>query len=237
MRAVILQSNYIPWKGYFHLLSLADKFVVYDSVQYTTNDWRNRNRLIGPAGPIWLTVPIKTAGRFGQRIYDATVLDAKWARKHWLTSEQCLRDRPYFSNFADAWHDQFLRCAEFVKLAEINVAWLKLLLSQMDVQTQLILDTSISISATDPTDRIVEICDHLECDRYLTGPAGLTYLNIDTFSKRRIKLEVIDYSAYPEYPQSRTDFTHAVSILDFLSNVEIGQVRSLLSEQRLTSVN
>ena len=54
----VVQSNYLPWKGYFDLIHDADLFVFYDHVQYTKLDWRNRNRLKTPSGQRWLTVPV-----------------------------------------------------------------------------------------------------------------------------------------------------------------------------------
>lgn len=55
----ILQSNYNPWKGYFDLIALADIFVIYDEVQYTKNDWRNRNHIITLQVVQWITIPVK----------------------------------------------------------------------------------------------------------------------------------------------------------------------------------
>jgi hypothetical protein len=58
MTAVVLQSSYIPWRGYFDLIHDADVFVFYDDVQYTVNDWRNRNRIKTANGVVWLTIPV-----------------------------------------------------------------------------------------------------------------------------------------------------------------------------------
>ena len=58
-KIAILQSNYIPWKGYFDIIQKSDVFVIYDEVQYTKNDWRNRNLIKTPNGLEWLTIPVK----------------------------------------------------------------------------------------------------------------------------------------------------------------------------------
>jgi len=60
-RIAILQSNYIPWKGYFDIINSVDEFILYDEVQYTKNDWRNRNRIKTANGPLWLTIPVRRA--------------------------------------------------------------------------------------------------------------------------------------------------------------------------------
>ena len=49
-RVAITQSNYIPWKGYFDLIAMVDELILLDDVQYTKQDWRNRNRIKTPTG-------------------------------------------------------------------------------------------------------------------------------------------------------------------------------------------
>ena len=66
-RVAVLQSNYVPWKGTFDLIGSVDDFVVYDGVQFTKNDWRNRNRIKVAAGSPWLSIPVKTGGRFARK--------------------------------------------------------------------------------------------------------------------------------------------------------------------------
>ena len=78
----IIQSNYLPWRGYFDFIDDVDLFVIYDDMQYTKNDWRNRNRIKTPQGPAWVTIPIKQLS-VNQLIQD-TVIDYRkdWRRKH-----------------------------------------------------------------------------------------------------------------------------------------------------------
>ena len=87
-KIVILQSNYIPWKGYFDLMAAADEFLLFDEVQFTKNDWRNRNRIVLNGKLHWLTLPVKTAGTFGGAIDQIEVSNANWARVHWSTLKQ-----------------------------------------------------------------------------------------------------------------------------------------------------
>ena len=58
-KIAILQSNYIPWKGYFDLINMVDEFIIYDDVQYTKNDWRNRNKIKTSQGIQWLSIPVR----------------------------------------------------------------------------------------------------------------------------------------------------------------------------------
>jgi len=79
----IVQSNYIPWKGYFDLINSVDEFILYDDMQYTRRDWRNRNTIKSQHGLIWLTIPVQAKGKYLQKIKDTMVRDNKWARDHW----------------------------------------------------------------------------------------------------------------------------------------------------------
>src|SRR4029079_10372519 len=90
----VLQSNYLPWKGYFDIIHDADLFIFYDDVQYTKNDWRNRNRIKAPGGTAWLTVPVGQA--LDRRICDVEIREHHWQLKHWRTLQQCYGQSPHF---------------------------------------------------------------------------------------------------------------------------------------------
>src|SRR4051795_9823692 len=95
-RVAVVQSNYIPWKGYFDLINRVDEFVLYDDRQYTRRDWRNRNRIKTPSGPVWLTIPVQVKGRYLQRIDETLACGSGWARSHFDTLRQSYRAAPYF---------------------------------------------------------------------------------------------------------------------------------------------
>jgi hypothetical protein len=60
-KLAIIQSSYIPWKGYFDIIRMADHFIPYDDVQYFKGSWRNRNKIKTPKGSEWLTIPVDMA--------------------------------------------------------------------------------------------------------------------------------------------------------------------------------
>ena len=101
-RLAIIQSSYIPWKGYFDAIATVDEFILLDDAQYTKRDWRNRNRIKPPAGPQWLTIPDQVKGRFEQRIDETLVADPSWAEKHWSTLVNVYRRASGFDEVA-AW--------------------------------------------------------------------------------------------------------------------------------------
>ena len=82
MKSVMIsQSNYIPWKGYFDMIASVDVFVVYDEVQYTKNDWRNRNLIKTKNELQWLTIPVKQES-LSQTICETEVFNTNWKKKH-----------------------------------------------------------------------------------------------------------------------------------------------------------
>ena len=123
-RITLLQSNYLPWRGYFDFMAKSDEFIVYDSCQYTVNDWRNRNQVKMRDGVRWITVPVVTKGRFGQRITEAEVVDHKWAKTHLATITTSLSKAPFAKEILDLLGECYAATASTPLLHEINVRFL-----------------------------------------------------------------------------------------------------------------
>ncbi|HEU0318626.1 MAG TPA: WbqC family protein, partial [Solirubrobacteraceae bacterium] len=133
-RTAIVQSNYIPWKGYFDLIDHVDEFVLLDEVQYTRRDWRNRNRIKTAAGIRWLTIPVQTRGRYDQRIDETRVADAGWRQSHWSAIEQAYRPAPHFAAVAAALEPLY-RDLDAELLSEVNFAFLCRLRDMLSIDT------------------------------------------------------------------------------------------------------
>ena len=58
------QPNYLPYLGFFDKIVRSDVFIIADITQFVRQDWQNRNRIKGPSGVFWLTVPIEHVGHF-----------------------------------------------------------------------------------------------------------------------------------------------------------------------------
>lgn len=219
MRLAVLQSNYIPWKGYFDLMAMADLFVIYDSAQYTKNDWRNRNLIATTEGLRWLTIPIKTGGKFGQSIDEAQVQDGRWSRKHWATISQSLSRRRFFADFRDDWDDAYSVSRGMSRLHDVNLHFLKVIARQFGIATPLVDDRQFQLARDTPTGKLVQMCMSVGADRYVTGPSALKYLDVERFHDLGIAVDVIDYGHYPEYDQGSNSFEHGVSAFDLLASV------------------
>jgi len=213
---LILQSNYIPWKGYFDLMHDADEFILYDDTQYTRQDWRNRNQVKAENGRQWLTIPV--VGRFGQRIDETEVANRGWAAKHWKTLVQLYRGAPHFETYAQRIDSLYRSAAEERMLSRVNRLFLE------GIGNILGLKTTLKWSSDFPTgegrtERLVDLCRATGAGRYISGPAARSYLQPDLFEQAGVELIFKSYDGYPEYSQQHAPFTHGVTVLDLLFNV------------------
>ena len=208
----ILQSNYIPWKGYFDLINAADEFVFYDTVQFTKNDWRNRNKIKTPQGVQWISVPV--SHHFGQSIQETLIGDDRWSEKHWRTISQCYAKAPYFSEYKGVFQDLYTKMTE-KHLSQVNYRFIREICDILGIRTRLSWSSDYAM-IEGKTARLVDLCQQLGGTEYLSGPAAMDYLEDELFEEAGIKLSYIDYSGYPEYNQLYPPFEHGVSIIDLI---------------------
>jgi hypothetical protein len=213
----IVQSNYIPWKGYFDLMARVDEFILYDDVQYTRRDWRNRNRLKSPEGVRWLTIPVQVKGRYLQRIDETFVSDPRWGEHHWATLRGWYGKAPFFKRYRETLEDLYRNTREH-ELSAINRRFLETLRDLLGIATPLTSSADYQ-SGGEKTERLLGICQAAKASRYVSGPTARAYLEEDRFRAVGIEVEWMSYEGYPEYPQLQPPFEHGVSVVDLLLNV------------------
>jgi hypothetical protein len=215
-KIAILQSNYIPWKGYFDLIAAVDEFILFDDMQYTKRDWRNRNLIKTEQGLKWLTIPVKVKGRYFQTIQETEIDGDEWARVHWRTIQNFYSKTPYFKSLSQLFESVFLT-KKHVFLSELNCSLIELICAYLDIRTK-ITKSSDYVSCEGKTERLASLCQQAGGDEYLSGPSARDYIDESIFKAKNIKLSWFDYNGYPEYPQLFGKFEHGVSILDLLFN-------------------
>ncbi|MGE8099721.1 WbqC family protein [Pseudomonas fluorescens] len=214
-KIAIVQSNYIPWKGYFDMIAAVDEFILYDDMQYTRRDWRNRNQIKTPQGLQWLTVPVKVKGKYHQTIFETEIEGTDWAAVHWKSLQQNYRRTPYFDEIS-AWLEP-LYLTPYTRLSDLNRAFLERICLYLGIKT-LISSSSDYTLSDGKTERLADLCVQAGATEYISGPAARDYVEADVFSERGVHLSWFDYSGYLEYPQLWGDFSHYVTILDLLFN-------------------
>lgn len=217
-KVAILQSNYIPWKGYFDLINVVDEFVVFDDVQYTKNDWRNRNIIKTKQGLKWLTIPVQKTGRLTNHrtIRQTKIIDKDWNKKHWDAILFNYSKAKCFSDYSEFFKELYLSCnSEY--LSEINLYFLRAINNVLNISTKLTQSNEYNLSGGQ-TEKLISICQQAGASEYVSGPAAKDYIKSELFKKANIKLTWMDYQNYPEYNQLFPPFEHKVTILDLLFN-------------------
>jgi hypothetical protein len=215
-RVAIVQSNYLPWRGYFDLIASVDAFVLFDSAQFTKRDWRNRNQIKTGHGLSWLTVPVTTRGHFVQSIRETRVSDRSWPERHWRMIEAAYREADHFPEYGPRLASA-LRDADAGTLSEVNACLLRKVCGWLDIDTPLHSDADLAVDG-EASARLLGICQKLGAETYVSGPKARDYLDVGLFANAGVQVEWFDYQGFPTYPQLHGDFVHAVSIVDLLLN-------------------
>lgn len=213
----ISQSNYLPWRGYFSLINSVDVFVLYDSVQYTRRDWRNRNIIKVPSGTAWISVPVASKGNYNAAISTIKVSDPAWAAKHIRAIELAYARSRYFDSV-------FPFVAELISsqkspfLSEINRNILIAVADYIGIDTEIVLLKEYP-GHLERSERLAEIAASYGASSYISGPAAKDYLEASYFESRGIEVSWFSYGPFPVYDQLWGDFAENVSVLDLLMNV------------------
>ena len=231
-RVAILQSNYIPWKGYFDLMNSVDEFILYDCVQYTRSDLRNRNRIRCGDGCCFLTIPVSVPDRFETPIDAVEACDDHWRRKHFQALVCNYGRTPGFRLWGELFRELYLGGRER-NLSRINRSFLEAVNRLLGIRTVLHDAREFALPAgMERTRRLVELCRRLGASTYLSGPAAKCYLDETAFREAGIEVEWMNYEGYPEYPQRGIGpFVHQVSVLDLLFNTGSDAPRYMKSFQ------
>lgn len=213
MRVGIIQSNYLPWRGYFDFIKQVDQFIVYDNIQYTNGDWRNRNLIKSPDGLVWITVPIQR--KFGQLIEDTMInYSQRWVERNLNLLNTHYKKAPFYLKYIEKVNK--ILNSNFKTISELNVAFINWVCQELDISTPILMSSQFNSTGT-KTERLIDILKKAGATSYLSGPAAKSYLDMSLFRTNGISLEYKTYD-YPEYPQLHGPFVGNVSILDLLFN-------------------
>lgn len=212
----ILQSNYIPWKGYFDMIAAVDEFILYDDMQYTRRDWRNRNQIKTPQGVRWLTVPVLVKGKYHQKIRETEIDGTDWAAAHWKTLTLNYGRAPHFAEIA-IWLEPLYLGESYSHISQLNRRFIEAICNFLGIKTTISHSWDYAL-LEGKTERLASLCAQAGGTEYISGAAAKDYIKKQIFDDMGIKLTWFDYGGYSEYSQLWGEFVHGVTILDLLFN-------------------
>ena len=226
----IIQSNYIPWKGYFDMIASVDEFILYDDMQFTKRDWRNRNKIKTPNGLQWLTVPVKVKGKYFQSINDTEIDGFEWQTAHWTALSLNYRKARFFREISDFIEPIYMQ-HRHTHISELNQQLINAICKYLGIRTKITRSSDYAL-VEGKTERLASLCIQAGGSRYLSGPAAKAYVDEGVFEAAGVTVTWMDYTDYPDYPQLWGGFDHQVTILDLLFNCgpDSGKFMRLLRE-------
>jgi hypothetical protein len=212
---VVLQPSYLPWLGFFDQMRRCDVFVYYDDVQFDKHGWRNRNRVKAPAGPVWLTVPVRHHGLQRPRIMDVAIDNrTPWARKHVSTVRQLYARAPYLKRYLPEL--ETLLQGSWERLVDLDLALAARLGAWLGLERQVVRSSDLGIDG-ERSERLLRICQHFGATHYLSGDAAQAYLDVELFARHGIAVDW-QHFPHPVYPQQHGEFVGYLSAVDLLLN-------------------
>ncbi|MBF0557351.1 MAG: WbqC family protein [Nitrospirae bacterium] len=213
MRITIHQPEHLPWLGFFHKMSGADRFVLLDNVQFSKNYFQNRNKARTADGWTWLTVPVSRT--IDTLIKDVTISDDfRWKRKWKDTICYAYKKAPYFDKYFESIDNVMSNSSN--NLCDFNVALIKCLAGSLNITTDLIMASELN-SKGSGSDLILSICKEVGSSSYVSGISGRNYLKLDEFETAGIDVEFQEFH-HPVYKQLYGPFIPCMSVIDLLFN-------------------
>lgn len=213
-KIAILQSNYIPWKGYFDLIAAVDEFILYDDMQFTKNDWRNRNKIKTPKGLEWLSIPV--GSDISRKIREVALPENDWQAKHLKSLEINYGRAPYFDEIMGLIKPIYSN-GNIKTLSAFNRALIECVCGYLNIKTKISYSWDYTLGEG-KSERLVNLCQQANAQLYVSGPAAKDYLDTQLFEQSSINVEWFNYADYKEYPQLWGAFEHGVTVLDMLFN-------------------
>jgi hypothetical protein len=214
----IAQPTFLPWAGWFDLADQADLLIVLDDVAFSKQSWQQRNRLRTAEGLVYVTVPVRTAGKLGQRIIDAELVGTDAIDKLIRTVSQNYSRAPHFSRYFAEFSAVLRESASAGMLSRLNGGLIDWLFLQLGISTPRVRSSELAVEGKRGA-LVAKLCEHVGALRYISPAGAEEYLLEDRaeFDSRGISVELQAYE-HPVYRQCFQPFMPYASVLDLLLN-------------------
>ncbi len=209
------QPQYLPWLGYFHKIYKSEAFVFLDNVQYEDREYQNRNRIRTKDSWVWLSVPVLKTEQSYPNISEVYIDNSQgWNKRHSRSIYLNYARAPFFKEYSGFFEDLYKK--NWGRLIDLNIYLIKSINQFLGIDKELYLESELKITSTS-TQRIIDICQALKADTYLSGEGGRAYLEEEKFKQNKIKLIYQNFQ-HPQYLQLYKPFLPFMSIIDLLFN-------------------
>ena len=213
---VIHQPEYLPWLNLFIKMSLCEKFVFLDNVQYQRRSFQNRNSILVNQNSQFLTVPLEYAAQ-QTLIKDIKIDNSQdWVKSHIKKIKNCYQKTKYFEEVFDLIENEYKK--NFLFLRDLNKNLIEVIAKKLKIKCEFISADDLGVSGR-KSDLILNICKKIDTKEYITGIGSKSYLNEKMFNMNKI---IINYlkPIKIKYKQvdNRNNFISDLSIIDYLFN-------------------
>jgi len=233
MQVAVMQPYFFPYIGYFQLMSAADKFVIFDDVNYIVRGWINRNRILSNGDIIQFTLPVANQSQ-NKIICNHNLAENKniWTNRFLKTVTHAYSNAPFFKQV-------FPVIEEIITNKEANLSdYLRYSLYRLTdfltIETQLIgTSRNYDNAHLKGEDRIINICNQEQATSYINPAAGSQLYNPIHFQSHDIKLHFLKPNQL-EYTQQTQSFTPWLSIIDIMM-YDLGRLSQHLRAYQICS--
>jgi hypothetical protein len=217
---------YLPYPGFFHKLSMADVFIIMDDVQYDKR-FTNRNRILVPQGPLWISVPIVKEDKFHENRFIRINNSIEWRSDHMKKIRNSYANAPFFHLYERRLEEVYGK--DWGLLFELDFELVKKAAEWLEIKTKMVKESELEVRGTS-TDRLVNACKAVGADTYVSGIGGRNYMDEAAFSKSGLQVVYQDYHPTPYRQRFTSAFVPDLSIIDLLANVGPDSTRVISGE-------
>ena len=217
MKCAIMQPHYLPWSGYFNLMSKVGVYVFLDDVQFSKNSWQSRNQIIINDQKKWIMIPLKKSA-LNTNIKDKLIdYSQKWQSKIFKTIIQNYKNYPFIKDLEEL--IVFSINLKLLNLSDYNIEILKFLSFKLNIKVEFIKSSDLNVKK-ERTQKVIEILEKVKATEYLSPIGAQEYLHKDGFNEiTKIKLLFNDYKCKPYNQKDSKNFVPSLSIIDLIANL------------------
>jgi hypothetical protein len=215
LRAAVHQPMYLPYPGFFHKLSMADVFIIMDDVQYDKR-FTNRNRILVPQGPLWISVPINKDDKFHENRFIRINNSIEWRADHLKKIRNSYTNAPFFHLYKGKLEEVYGR--DWGLLFELDLELVKAAAGWLGINVKIVKESELQVGGTS-TDRLINACKAVGADTYVSGIGGKNYMDEASFTKSGLRVVYQDYHPAPYSQRFTKTFVPDLSIVDLLANM------------------